>query len=180
MSESIRGLCDSCSPAMVISISALLVFMLTVFALNGPHQQHLTPIKVLAAWYSKWFVLGVLSTVGLGVGTFLLFLGPFVARCATAANYCRSVDFPVFGPKAFTCNSTASTNYDVLAILNKVKWEVFIWGLGTAFGYLPSFVLTRYAGKRGAAPLLEKLVPLSNLMGVIGFFYLASVSMILR
>ena len=40
--------------------------------------------------------LGVLSSVGLGTGlhTFLLFLGPFIARVTLAAYECGTTDFP--------------------------------------------------------------------------------------
>lgn len=160
----------------LLTIVTLAVFLFTAFSLEGPHQKHILPIKIYAAWYSKWFALGVLSTVGLGLGTFLLFLGPFIAKCATTAHSCRSVDFQVFGPRAFSCSSTGSTGYGPLDVLNKIKVEVLLWGLGTAFGYLPTFLLARLAGQKRSAPLLENLVPVGRAIGLLGFIYLASVS----
>lgn len=53
-------------------------------------------IKEDIAWYSYWVFLGILSSVGLGTGlhTFLLYLGPFIAKVTLAAQECRSVQFP--------------------------------------------------------------------------------------
>ena len=118
------------------------------------------------------------------MGTFVLFLGPFVARCAVAAAQCRSCDFPVFGPRAFQqCASMGKDVYlswPVLSVLNKVKAEVFVWGVGTAVGHLPSFLLSRYAGQRGAAPLLDRFKGFSVFIGGgFLFFLLASVLLLL-
>jgi hypothetical protein len=178
--ESGKALFSTVSPAQAISVSALVIFIVTLFTLHGPHQEHLTPVKVYAAWYSKWFALGVLSTIGLGMGTFVLFLGPFIAACASAASKCKSVDFAVFGPRAFSCPSSTSpplgTQYGVLAILNKVKWEVFVWGVGTAVGHLPGFVLSSYAGHLKAAPLLDRFKKFGACVGSgLLFFSLACV-----
>lgn len=53
-------------------------------------------IKEDIAWYSYWVFLGILSSVGLGTGlhTFLLYLGPFIAKVTLAAQECGSVQFP--------------------------------------------------------------------------------------
>lgn len=42
------------------------------------------------------FVLGILSSVGLGTGlhTFLLYLGPHIAQVTLAAYECGSLNFP--------------------------------------------------------------------------------------
>lgn len=51
-------------------------------------------IGLLFAFY--WVGLGVLSSVGLGTGlhTFLLYLGPHIARVTLAAYECNSLNFP--------------------------------------------------------------------------------------
>ena len=43
-----------------------------------------------------WLGLGVLSSIGLGTGlhTFLLYLGPFIAKVTLAAYECNSLAFP--------------------------------------------------------------------------------------
>lgn len=53
-------------------------------------------IKEDIAWFSYWVFLGILSSVGLGTGlhTFLLYLGPFIAKVTLAAQECGSVQFP--------------------------------------------------------------------------------------
>lgn len=53
-------------------------------------------IKEDIAWFSYWVFLGILSSVGLGTGlhTFLLYLGPFIAKVTLAAQECGSVHFP--------------------------------------------------------------------------------------
>lgn len=177
--ESGKSMINSITAVQAISFGALSLILLTLFLLNGPHQEHLTPLKVYSCWYAKWFALGILSTVGLGMGTFVLFLGPFVARCSTAAAQCRSTAFAVFGPRAFTCQGPAGP-HGLLAVLNKVKWEVLVWGCGTAVGHLPSFTLSRYAGQLEAAPLMNRLKRFGVFMGSgLLFFTLASVPDIL-
>lgn len=178
--DSAKAVLSTITAVQAISCGALALFMTTLFLLNGPHQEHLTPIKIYACWYAKWFALGVLSTIGLGMGTFVLFLGPFVARCATAASHCRSTDFAVFGPRAFQCASTGGNAVGPMSVLNKVKWEVLVWGVGTAVGHLPSFMLSRYAGQMKAAPFMERLKRFSAFIGGgLLFFLLASVLIIL-
>jgi hypothetical protein len=46
-------------------------------------------------WYGYWVFLGILSSVGLGTGlhTFVLYLGPFIAKVALAAQECGTLDF---------------------------------------------------------------------------------------
>lgn len=55
-------------------------------------------------------MLGILSSVGLGTGlhTFVLYLGPFIAKVTLAATECNSVDFPLTGPQAFLCPNNVS------------------------------------------------------------------------
>ena len=173
--DSAQKIIQNITPLMAISVGFVTLLSMTAVALNGPHQPHIALAKAYAAWYAKWFALGVLSSVGLGVGTFLLFLGPFVAKTTMTANACRSVDFPVFGQKAFTCTTRDSSMYSLPAVLNKVKFEVFVWGVGCAFGYLPAFLLSKYAGQRQAAPFLQKLNRLYGVLGPLGFFYFAAV-----
>ncbi|KGG51136.1 hypothetical protein DI09_43p110 [Mitosporidium daphniae] len=66
-------------------IKCFLVAFLVVFALSFfPFFYKLLPAVL---WYSEWFMLGIMSTIGLGSGahTFVLFLAPFIAETATTA-----------------------------------------------------------------------------------------------
>lgn len=87
-----------------------------------------------------------MSSIGLGTGahTFLLFLGPFIAEVTTAAYTCKSLDFAVDGVNAFLCPDTVSNVIvNIWHIANKVKFEAFFWGAGTAFGELPPYFIAR-------------------------------------
>ena len=56
-----------------------------------------------AIWYGRWFILGVLSSIGLGTGahTFLLFLGPLIAETTTAAYTCMHLSFDLYGSQRY-------------------------------------------------------------------------------
>jgi len=53
-------------------------------------------LKEEISWFSYWIFLGILSSVGLGTGlhTFILYLGPFIAKVTVAAQECATVQFP--------------------------------------------------------------------------------------
>lgn len=96
--------------------------------------------------------MGILSSVGLGTGahTFLLFLGPFIAEVTTAAYTCKSLDFEIEGKDRFLCPDVVSAvAISVWTIANKVKWEAFFWGAGTAFGELPPYFIARATALAG-------------------------------
>lgn len=50
-------------------------------------------------WYIWWVLLGVASSIGLGSGlhTFLLFLGPHIAKVTLTAYECGNLSFDVYG-----------------------------------------------------------------------------------
>lgn len=95
--------------------------------------------------------MGIASSVGLGTGlhTFVLFLGPFIARVATAAYECGSLDFATRGPHEFRCPDGPTTAITILMIAQKVRWEAFFWGFGTAIGELPPYFVARAAALAG-------------------------------
>ena len=70
-------------------------------AIPGAHLDFIVAFEEQFFWYARWFILGVLSSIGLGTGahTFLLFLGPMIAETTTAAYTCMSLDFDLFGPQ---------------------------------------------------------------------------------
>ena len=70
---------------------------------KGSHQQTLHSIEIAARWYIGWVMLGIASSIGLGTGlhTFMLFLGPFVARTTITAAQCGNLDFDTQGAQRY-------------------------------------------------------------------------------
>ncbi|KAJ2413989.1 hypothetical protein GGF41_005860, partial [Coemansia sp. RSA 2531] len=104
-------------------------------------------------WHSYWVMLGVLSSIGLGAGlhTFVLFLGPHIARVTLTAYECSHTAFPVRGPNAFQCGTStaAASPATFSAILSMVIFESLCWGAGTAIGELPPYFIARAASAAG-------------------------------
>lgn len=67
-----------------------------LYQLDGPHSRFIRESEDELLWGLYWVWLGILSSVGLGTGlhTFLLFLGPFIAKVTLAAYECDSTNFP--------------------------------------------------------------------------------------
>ncbi|KAL5265775.1 hypothetical protein ACHWQZ_G006474 [Mnemiopsis leidyi] len=120
----------------------------------GPHQEHVGWLNKEIVWSVWWIGLGILSTVGLGTGlhTFILYLGPHIAKVTMAAWECRSVEFPEPPyPDVVICppKGTSLMHIDMWVILSKVRWESFMWGVGTAIGELPPYFMARAARLTG-------------------------------
>ena len=105
---------------------------------------------VFAVW---WIGLGIASSVGFGTGlhTFVLYLGPHIAKVTMAANSCNYV--PQSLPSRWNfhhfkkCPEFSGTpTVAVFNIYQAVIIEAFLWGLGTAIGELPPYYVAR-AGK---------------------------------
>lgn len=105
-----------------------------------------------------WIALGVASSIGLGTGlhTFVLYLGPHIAKVTLAANECSY--FPEMYPskwefKEFVpCSKPATSENDsvhFLTIFFNVLLEAFLWGAGTAIGELPPYYMAKAAAEAG-------------------------------
>jgi hypothetical protein len=104
-----------------------------------------------------WILLGVASSIGLGTGlhTFVLYLGPHIAKVTLAANECSY--FPEMYPNKweFTdflpCTSpvTPDSQVSFTTILLNIQLEAFMWGLGTAIGELPPYFMAKAAANAG-------------------------------
>ncbi|UJR13494.1 hypothetical protein I4U23_000508 [Adineta vaga] len=141
----------------LVLLCTLLFSLLFLYKTEGAHQSSIQTIETLVFWSLYWLGLGIASSIGLGTGlhTFLLYLGPFIARVTLAAYECDSVQFPRPPyPNEIICPLTNLTKQiDFLAIghvsfwkiLWKVKLEAFFWGLGTALGELPPYFMARAA-----------------------------------
>ncbi|KAJ2871910.1 hypothetical protein GGH93_004443 [Coemansia aciculifera] len=122
---------------------------------SGPHIEKFHQLDAWVGWHSYWVMLGVLSSIGLGAGlhTFVLFLGPHIARVTLTAYECAHTAFPVRGPNAFQCGTgaaaAAAPPATFSAILSMVIFESLCWGAGTAIGELPPYFIARAASAAG-------------------------------
>ena len=99
--------------------------------------------------YVGWFLLGVLSSIGLGTGfhTGLIFLFPQITQVYNTAQLCNHTDFSLYGDNAYDCNYTHSEPSMILGFLIflKVLPSVLFWGIGTAFGEIPPYFISHYS-----------------------------------
>ena len=103
-----------------------------------------------------WVVLGVASSIGLGTGlhTFVLYLGPHIAKVTIAATHCGYM--PDMMPSRWNfdhfadCPAEPTSTISALNILIAVQIESFLWGLGTALGELPPYFVSKKAAETRA------------------------------
>ncbi|KAJ2715041.1 hypothetical protein H4R19_001418 [Coemansia spiralis] len=139
-------------PRALAHSAALGAIYIGLHAVNGPHTEALRSVDGQVGWCLYWAILGVLSSVGLGAGlhTFVLFLGPHIARVTLTAHECANVSFAVRGAEAFQCAGAAGPDLTPFAaILRKVLVESLCWGAGTAVGELPPYFIARAASAGG-------------------------------
>jgi hypothetical protein len=98
-------------------------------------------------WYSWWVVLGIASSIGLGTGlhTFVLYLGPHIARMTMFVYNCYSLEYEVLGPNSYKCipGKRSSVPITILDVYKTIMFEAFFWGAGTAIGELPPYFVAR-------------------------------------
>lgn len=132
------------------------LFLYTLVNVNGPHQAILQGTYKKLLWCLYWIGLGILSSVGLGTGlhTFLLYLGPHIAKVTLAAYECNSVNFPEPPyPDDIICPTNDPTPYiTIFSIMAKVRLEAMCWGAGTALGELPPYFMAKAARLSGIDP----------------------------
>ena len=123
-----------------------------------------------------WIGLGILSSIGLGTGlhTFVLYLAPKIIRLVTASYECDAVAQMIpsrfsISP-AFACPANASviktlfgaqdplnTDGSIFGgneltfwnLFRAIQLESFLWGLGTALGELPPYLISKAARLAG-------------------------------
>ncbi|CAK1541679.1 unnamed protein product [Leptosia nina] len=140
--------------ALAVSIIVLVSGVSASYYINGPHQRFVQEVVLTLAWWGWWVILGVCSSVGLGTGlhTFLLYLGPHIARVTLAAYECGGLNFPsppypndIICPAEIDPQNTVS----IWNIMAKVRIESMMWGMGTALGELPPYFMARAARLSG-------------------------------
>jgi len=157
---------DYCLKHSFIFLSA--VFILLAFVVSyftpGPHQSKIAPFEDFVVFCTWWIGLGVMSSIGMGTGlhTFVLYLGPHIAKVTLTATECQSVNFETVGPNSFLCPpEDLQTGAEFWDILQKVQPEAILWGLGTAIGELPPYFVARAA--RHAGESIQELEELKDL-----------------
>ncbi|XKL64179.1 hypothetical protein PGB90_004265 [Kerria lacca] len=132
----------------------VIIFVLISTKITGPHQLIFSKLYKEGWWCLRWLGLGVLSSVGLGTGlhTFLLYLGPHIAKVTLSAYECGTLNFPEPPyPDEIICPKIAQIGWTptLWSIMQKVKLEAVMWGAGTAFGELPPYFMAKAARLSG-------------------------------
>jgi len=125
--------------------------------LPGPHELYRTTTTDFTLYAMYWIGLGIASSVGLGTGlhTFVLYLGPHIAKIVLAANECQAMPdyvpsrwkFDHFAPCVTTISGHATITF--FQLYREVILEAFLWGAGTAIGELPPYFIARAASMAG-------------------------------
>lgn len=137
---------------IVLSLISFVIGLFLASLVEGSHRLILDELAREVRWDSWWLLLGLLSSVGLGTGlhTFVLYLGPFIAKCTMAATECGTTHFDISGPLAFICPSTSlPMEVGFWKLMRKVQWTCVVWGLGTALGELPPYFVALAASQSG-------------------------------
>lgn len=151
---------------ITLIISLISVYLLTLYSdqVDASTDGLVTALKKNVRWSLYWVGLGVLSSIGLGTGlhTFILYLGPHIAKVTLAAYECGSLRFPEPPyPDEIVCPDQADSHaIGILAIASKVRLEAIMWGAGTALGELPPYFIARM--KRLSGETVEELEELNN------------------
>jgi hypothetical protein len=138
----------------------ILLCIIIYFTLNfieGIHLRYVSYSNKIIYFCLYWILLGVASSIGLGTGlhTFVLYLGPHIAKVTLAANECSY--FPEMHPNKWEfkdflpCTTPAIDNNSTSfwTILFNVQLEAILWGIGTAVGELPPYYMAKAAAEAG-------------------------------
>ena len=96
--------------------------------------------------------LGIASSIGLGSGlhTFVLYLGPHIAKVVIVANECNAM--PEYIPSRWKFDHFApcrdhsiQSEVTFYTLYKEVLLEAFLWGAGTAIGELPPYFVAKAA-----------------------------------
>ena len=92
-----------------------------------------------------WFVLGIMSSIGLGTGfhTGIIFVLPHINNIYQTANSCGHIEFDIYGSNKYQCVNYQNNEVNFWDVYFKCFPAVFCWGLGTAFGEVPPYYIAR-------------------------------------
>eukprot|EP00759_Apiculatamorpha_spiralis_P034262 PhF_6_TR35381/c0_g1_i5/m.51425/K21248/VMP1; vacuole membrane protein 1 len=97
-------------------------------------------------------VLGVMSSIGFGTGlhTGMLFMFPHIYLTIQAVEECGNYEFLSYGPDRFKCiEGTDTVPISFAATFMKTFPWIVAWGVGTAFGEIPPYLLAYKAALSG-------------------------------
>mmetsp|Transcript_18368 Transcript_18368/g.32896 ORF Transcript_18368/g.32896 Transcript_18368/m.32896 type:complete len:407 (+) Transcript_18368:264-1484(+) len=141
--------------ALLILLPVLSIYISSFF--EGSHNEVLQPY-VFAIEFTVWWIgLGVLSSIGLGTGMHsgFLFLFPHVIEVTLAAHTCGHVDFKSYGNmwwrkdlSLLQCGEKLSgATVPFFTVAMKAMLPAVLWGVGTAVGEIPPYVISFAARK---------------------------------
>lgn len=138
----------------------LILIITSYLAINfipNPFSNYVSYFNLVSWSCLYWVLLGIASSIGLGTGlhTFVLYLGPHIAKVTLAASECSY--FPTMNPNRWefkdflpcTNPSTFDNSVSFWVILANIQVEAFMWGIGTAIGELPPYFMARGAALAG-------------------------------
>ncbi|KRW99940.1 hypothetical protein PPERSA_12616 [Pseudocohnilembus persalinus] len=131
------------------------------YHIEGPHSEKLQEFEDILYFMGYWILLGVASSIGLGTGlhTFVLYLGPWIAKVTMVAYQCNAIPDMVpskWNFKHFAeCPKNVERDITFFDILMSVQFEAFLWGFGTALGELPPYFVAKAAA--ASAKKVEEL-----------------------
>ena len=149
-------------PATLFLLLPLLALYLSL-KLLGVSDDSIRQLEYTGEFFVWWVGLGILSSIGFGSGMHsgLLFLFPHVLKICLAAERCGNLDFDVradmwWRSDGFHCTPTRGWTKDVgywLVFLQALPAGI-LWGVGTAVGEIPPYLLSYQAAKaRGSGGL---------------------------
>ena len=73
-----------------LAFTVLTILIVAPYLVKGPHQTILRSVEEIGYFSAYWIILGIASSIGLGTGlhTFVLYLGPWIAKVTMVANDC--------------------------------------------------------------------------------------------
>jgi hypothetical protein len=137
-----------CHKKLLVAFIVATLVAGALYVTPGAHQPHVEMVEDFIFLCIWWVGLGILSSIGLGTGlhTFVLYLGPYIAKVTLTATECGTIDFATRGDDSFVCPATGPVGeVTYWEILRKVQFEAFLWGVGTAIGELPPYFIARAA-----------------------------------
>ena len=162
----VRAACDPQNAAITGSLAVAVLVLLVARCVPGPHLEALLSLEHSIIYTLWWFGLGVASSVGLGTGahTGTLFLFPHICAVVRTAENHKRVDFDPtynswsFPPKlAEAFKPLGLDKAQTAALPEPTYWSLFfgllypviVWGVGTALGELPPYLVAYSHAKAG-------------------------------
>jgi len=154
-------------PKNILVVGPVVMALIALFvsrSVEGPHSAALERMEH-QFWYSMWwFGLGVASSVGLGTGahTGTLFLFPHICAVVRTAENNKKLDFdPTHN--IFSIPSKLADSFKMLPesetgelpfpsfwiLFFDLLFPIIIWGVGTALGELPPYLVAYSHAKAG-------------------------------